>query len=67
MRVFRNATLPDGAKRDVAVEDGTIVAVDEHLFGDEEIDATSTSTSGSPGSRTRRRGRRAAGPRRPAA
>ena len=40
MQVFRNATLPDGRRRDVAVEGETIVAVERNLFGEEEIDAT---------------------------
>ena len=40
MRVFRNATLPDGRRRDVAVEDGLIAAVGRNLSGDVEIDAS---------------------------
>jgi len=39
MRVFRNATLPDGRTRDVAVADGKIVAVQSNLFGETEVNA----------------------------
>ncbi|MFB6109777.1 MAG: dihydroorotase [Halodesulfurarchaeum sp.] len=39
MRVFRNATLPDGRVRDVAVEGGTIAAVESTVDGDRVIDA----------------------------
>ncbi|MFB6267813.1 MAG: dihydroorotase [Halodesulfurarchaeum sp.] len=38
--IVRNATLPDGRRRDVAVEGEHIAAVGRRLFGETEIDAS---------------------------
>ncbi|MDZ7849457.1 MAG: dihydroorotase [Halodesulfurarchaeum sp.] len=40
MRVIRNATLPDGRERDVAIDDGTIAAVGAELAGETLADAS---------------------------